>query len=242
MAMHCVTTVLEECVIWLDIDARCSKLILVTLATSNGLWSWAFGHACWILNRYGVINGFEVVYGKQYQGRICQFAEPVFAYCKTPQKGNVKWQRMLFLGKDTFILYSGPGILLSRSIRRIASDWKSHLAFFLHFSAPTWNFKAGFGGRLVPTRRSPDPVEVPSTLPLGPVMPSELYDKDAEDVKQKAFEEEKEETEMKGVASKDVNVYKQPVQVVPDATTVQSGPSSSSRPGFHQSNNHCRPL
>ena len=230
------------CSLMHDVQTKLS----VTLSSNNGLWSWAFRHACWLLNRYGVVNGatpYELVYGKLYDGRICQFSEPVFAYCKTPHKGNSKWQRMLCLGKveaqDTFILYNGLSIVLSRSIRRISTDWKAHLSYFLHFNAPTWNFKAGFGGRVIPTRRTPEPAAISGAAPSGPIMDSPWFDKDAHDVRRKAIEEDKEEREAKGMASEDANVLQRPKKVTIQESQmmqggqpvpVQSGPSSSSRP------------
>ena len=41
----------------------------------------------------------------------------------TPYKGNPKWQRMLFVGKGegqhSFLLYTGSGLILTKSVRRI---------------------------------------------------------------------------------------------------------------------------
>ena len=129
------------------------------ISSEHGLWSWAMRHAAWLLNRFSPsqsVTPFELVYNKTYKGKLCEFAEPVFGFTKTALKGNPKWMRMLFLGKvegqDSFILYNGSHVMLSRSIRRIDSDWKEYLGFFMHFHAPTWDFKTGYGGRIVPTK------------------------------------------------------------------------------------------
>ena len=91
---------------------------------------------------------YELVYQKVYQGRMTEFGEPAFAYTHTALKGKAKWQRVLVLGKteaqDTYIVFTGSTVMLTRSIRRIATDWKCHLGFYLHFNAPTWQFKSGF--------------------------------------------------------------------------------------------------
>ena len=69
--------------------------------------------------------------------------------------------RVLMLGKtegqDTFVVYTGSSVMRSRSVRRIQTDWKSHLGFYIHFDAPTWRFKAGFGGRVLPIKRTVEP-------------------------------------------------------------------------------------
>ena len=55
-------------------------------------------------------------------------------------------QRGLVLGKteaqDAYIVFTGSPIMLTRSIRRIATDWKCHLGFYLHFNARHGSSKA----------------------------------------------------------------------------------------------------
>ena len=152
----------------------------------------ALRHSSWLLNRFAVVHGatpYELVYHKVYKGKMTEFAEPAFAYTHTVLKGNPRWQRVIVLGKteaqDTYVVFTGQSVMLTRSIRRISTDWKCHLGFYLHFNAPTWRFKAGFGGRVVPTKRAVPAKSASFSLPQGPVLPSPLHDKDAEDVKQK---------------------------------------------------------
>ena len=97
--------------------------------------------------------------------------------------------------QDTFVVFTGEGVMLSRSVRRIQADWKPYLGFYVHFNAPTWKFKAGFGGRVIPTKRSVEPLPVPQQPLLGPVLPSRLHDAEGDAVKQKAQEEIREELE-----------------------------------------------
>ena len=130
------------------------KRLSTILSSEHGLWTWAMRHAAWLLNRFCPVQGstpFELVCNKQYRGKLCEFSEPVFAYCKTPFKGNPKWQRMFCVGKvesqDSFILYDGNQVRLSRSIKQIDSDWKLYMGFFLNFRAPTWDFKTGYVDR-----------------------------------------------------------------------------------------------
>ena len=148
-----------------------------------------------------------LVYSKPYKGKLAEFGEPLFGYTHTSHKGNPKWQRALMLGKtegqDTFVVYTGTSVMLARSVRRIQSDWKSHLGFFIHFDAPTWRFKAGFGGRVIPTKRAVDPISASQQQPLGPILPSQFHDADGDAVRKKAEEEKNEEKESKAMGSED---------------------------------------
>ena len=51
-------------------------------------------------------------------------------------------------------------------------------------TSPTWCFKTGFGGRLIPTR-TVETLPAPRNAPTGPVFPSAFHDADGA-VKQKA--------------------------------------------------------
>ena len=110
--------------------------------------------------------------------KTCFFGEPIFAYVNVAHKGNAKWQRVIMFGKaecqDTFVVLKGSGVMLTKSVRRIQCDWKSHLGFYIHFNAPTWQFKPGFGGRIIPTKRTVEPISQAAQPPVGPVLPSML--------------------------------------------------------------------
>ena len=76
--------------------------------------------------------------------------------------------------------------------------------FHLQFSLFSWQYKVGFGGRVVPTkRRVGGPRAVSFAAPQGPTVPSALVDEDAEAVKPKAAEEKKEEAETSAMAGHD---------------------------------------
>ena len=171
-------------------------------STNHALWTWAHRHAAWLMNRYGVVRNvtpFELVHKKRYTGSIAQFAEPVFGYFRIGAKGTAKWRRALFLGKvdgqDSFLLYSGSHLVLTRSIRRIDTDWKGHLAFYSTFKCNSWEYKSGFGGRVVPTKIKREALSVGFQLPQGEIEPSAFHDADAEAVREKAREELREESE-----------------------------------------------
>ena len=225
----CENTIQRVCDLAGTLMHRVQDKLSTVLDTNNGLWSWAMRHSAWLLNRFAVVHGatpYELVYNKVYQGRMTEFAEPAFSYTHTSHKGNAKWQRVIVLGKTesqyTYVVFTGKSVMLSRSVRRIATDWKNHLGFYIHFNAPTWCFKTGFGGRIIPTRRTVEALPAPSNPPVGQILPSAFHDADGEAVKQKAQEEQREEAEMQAMARMDTP-SQQDQQQVPPAQPVLAG-------------------
>ena len=141
----------------------------------------------------------EIVHGKEFTGKLCRFGEPVFGYCKVEGKATAKWKRMLFVGKaephDTYILYDGSGLVLTRSVRHIDVNWKSHLKYYYMFSHWSWEYKPGYGGRVLPTKSSKTALGASYSGPTGSIEPSPFVDEDAEAVRQKHLEEVREEEE-----------------------------------------------
>ena len=139
---------------------RLQLKLAATVSSSHALWSWCMRHVAWVLNRFNPHQGltaYEVVYGKAYNGQVCEYGEPVFGFSRATMKGNPKWHRMLFLGKvegqDSFLLFNGTALILTRSVRRVKTNWVTHMAFYKEFNLYSWQYKVGFGGRVVPTRR-----------------------------------------------------------------------------------------
>ena len=117
-----------------------SDQVGVEFSTKSPWWSWAFRHACFLLNRFSPTRGataYELLYNKAYGGTICNFGEPVFGYANVVGKGTAKWRRMVFLGKsdpqDTYLPFDGHGLILTRSIRRISTVWRGHLPVLHEF-------------------------------------------------------------------------------------------------------------
>jgi hypothetical protein len=109
---------------------------------------------------------------------------------------------MLFLGKadiqNSYVAFDGQSILLTRSARRINTSWRSHMAHYLHCRCFSWQYKAGFGARILLTMKKPVPKSVAFDTLLGPVEDSHLHDKDAEAVIQYAEQEKQAEEEQTG--------------------------------------------
>ena len=188
------------------------------ISTNSHLWTWAMRHAAWII-RFSVTPGrgmtsFEMLANKPYTGKACQFGEPVFAYQKTKSKGNAKWRRMICLGKveNSFLLYNGENLILARSIRRINTCWKGHLTFYLNFKCASYDFKSGFGGRVVPTKSSRAPIAPGFNVPTGEIEPSKFFDEDGHAVRQKALEEQREDFEAAGMAVHDKKLPSEEVE------------------------------
>lgn len=96
---------------------------------------------------------------------------------------------MLFIGKiepqDSYLLYDGYTLVLARSVRRIAAPWKAHLTFYVNFARWSWNYKAAYGGRVIPVKTQRSPIGASFDAPQGAIEPSEFFDSEAEQVKQK---------------------------------------------------------
>ena len=107
---------------------------------------------------------------------------------------------MVFLGKtdpqDTYILFDGHELVLTRSIRRISTVWRGHLPFHMNFRCWSWEYKTGFGGRIVPTRAQSGALTASFSAPTGKVEPSAFFDEDAEAVRQNHLEEVREDIEL----------------------------------------------
>jgi hypothetical protein len=107
---------------------------------------------------------------------------------------------MLFVRRiepqDSYLLYDGQMIDWARRARRIAAPWKSHHAFYLSFACWSWNYKSAYGGRVIPVKTQRSASGASFDPPQGTIEPSDFFDEEAEKVKQKHIEEQKEEEEL----------------------------------------------
>lgn len=104
-----------------------------------------------------------------------------------------------FLGnadiQNSCVLFDGESVVLSRSVRRIKTTWRSHLAYYMHCRCYTWQCKSGFGTRILPTSKKPTALAASNAIPVGKLEDSEFCDADAEAVMQYAAQEKAEEEE-----------------------------------------------
>ena len=66
----------------------------------------------------------------------------------------------------------------------------------MNFQRWSWEYKTGFGGRIVPTKAQKGALSASFTGPVGEIEPSAFFDEEAEAVKKKHLEEVREETEI----------------------------------------------
>ena len=187
-----------------------SEQVGVEFSTNSPWWSWAFRHACWLINRFNANKGataYELLYNKEYAGSIYNFGEPVFGFGKVSGEGTAKWTRMIFLGKsdpkDTCIFYNGSGLVITRSIRRISIVWRRRLPFYMNFKGWSWQYKTGVGGRVVLTKNQAQAISGNFNVPAGQIEPSTFFDEDAEAVRLKHLEEQLEKAEVTEMALHD---------------------------------------
>ena len=142
-----------------------------------------------------------MVYGKPCRGVLGKFGEPVCAYLKTHLKGEKTWHKALFLGKtegqDSFIVYDGSKVLLTKSIRRIGQEWGLSLAYYKEFGCPTFDYQTGLDrGSFLRRERLLLPV-LPNLVPLESIAVK------AKAVIKKAIEENRKEDEARRMLGND---------------------------------------
>ena len=136
----------------------------MSFPVTHPLFSWRFVHVgCWTaLCRK--VTPFEAVCGREYDGRIACFAEPILAFVGTEprQKGSAKWMKALFLTKttsnDMYVVGIGNRVRLTRAVKCIYKDWVPQLEMCQKFGVHSWMVEGALGGRLKPgIAKKPEP-------------------------------------------------------------------------------------
>ncbi|CAE7512900.1 unnamed protein product [Symbiodinium natans] len=147
------------------------------IGVAHPLFSWAFTHSAWILNRFRVLGGltaYERTHHSRYCGKLVPFGEPVYAQVIPRRKGNPKWILSIFLSKsvsnDMYIVASKTGVRLCRSVRRTGLEWSKDKSLFEGLKGLPWDFSSGVvGTRFVPLPKYRKP-QTPAT-PTVPAVP-----------------------------------------------------------------------
>ena len=90
------------------------------------------------------------------------------------------------------------------------------MKYCLNFTHWSWEYKPGYGGRVLPTKSTKAAIGASYRGTIGTIEPSSFVDEDAEAVKQKHLEEVREEEELSEMALHD--------RVAPKAIEIQEEP------------------
>ena len=95
----------------------------------------------------------QLVTGREYSGKVCDFGEPILAYTYAAPKGGARWEDAIFLSKsatnDMHVVGVGNSIKLTRSIKRIHESWHDRSNLHHEFCVPSWVVEIR-GSRLTP--------------------------------------------------------------------------------------------
>ena len=140
------------------------KLVMeFDVPVQHPLFSWAFVHGSWLLNRFSAIAGttpYEIISGHAYRGRLCQFGEPVMAYIgdSLKKKGDPKWKPSIFLTKvvnnDMFLVQCEDSLKLTRSVKAIFQNWKEHVGIYRTLVSQPWHIEGVLGNRTEPVAKA----------------------------------------------------------------------------------------
>ena len=168
-----------------------TEQIELRFQSQHPIWSWACRHSAWLINRFQPFHGstsFELAHGRAYEGKLCNFGEVCFAYCKPKQgyKADPKWRLGMYLGKtelqDNWVIGDANKVYLSRSLRRMSGASKKNLMCYKGFTAYSWEYQQNFGGRIVPSKRMASMVGMPMSRALPPSSGVSPDDVDAQEI------------------------------------------------------------
>ena len=168
-----------------------AERIELKFQSQHPIWSWACRHSAWLINRFQPFHGstsYELAHGRSYEGKLCNFGEICFAYCKPKQgfKADPKWRIGIYLGKteiqDNWAIGDVNRVYLSRSMRRMADASKKNLMCYKGFTAYSWEYQQNFGGRIVPSKRMASMVGMPMSQALPPSSVVSPDDVDAQEI------------------------------------------------------------
>ena len=131
----------------IDLIRSQAKVLLRQLSENIGheipakhpLFSWAFCHAAWLLDRFNFranTTAYQLIRGHSYRGNVCQWGEPVMCFVgdSTKRKGDAKWKPGVMLTKsvtnDMFVVHCEGNVKLTRSVKSIFTDWSEHIAIY----------------------------------------------------------------------------------------------------------------
>lgn len=168
----------------------------VALPQDHVLRAWAMCHAAWLLNRYHVsitagVAAFMALRGGPYNGKICSFADVVYALDPLQAEYMTQWRAGIWLGRDEadrdIVCVSENEVPISKAIRKVSQTWDAR-AMLAMIIGP-WDMRRGVHTRL----RAVQPLPRPQLLSLDHAEEDE--DVDALAVKKYAAKHPEEDAE-----------------------------------------------
>ena len=147
--------------------------------------TWALQHAVWLVNRFHVSSttgctAHMSLRGRPYRGRVCYFAETVYALDPLQSKYSSQWRRGVWLGKDEadhdIVAVGADEVIKSKAVRKTSEVWDASALVSLQICP--WNVKRSSVHHQM--RVSPN-TPLPSLLPHLPVSYSSAPAQDAPD-------------------------------------------------------------
>ncbi len=194
----------------------------LSIPHEHAVVSWAFRHACWLLNRFAVSSATkrtpqEVINGYPYSGKLVPFGTVVMAKrLKIKRKGDRIWNAGIFLGKteqDTWIVAQPDGIHITRSVRPLPEQYDAKRTSSIEVHA--WNLNQPLlGTRVLPEKKQKQrpqlgilpPVAEEEQLQLendeaGSDPPSSEESSRSREEEQQALEDREEESEASSMST-----------------------------------------
>ena len=114
---------------------------LISLPGDHALWSWAYVHAAWVINRFSSHRAtqmapFELAYGRRCVGKVVCFGEYVMVLSRQPGlKQGPQWIPGIWVGKteedDLRMVVASSGLVRGKAVRRTGQPWRSVYSFMV---------------------------------------------------------------------------------------------------------------
>ena len=112
------------------------------------IYAWINRHAAFLHNRFAMgakgAPAFEILFGRRYRGKLLPFGEKVIFHKATKHKGDLQWQRGIWLGvnerNSAHILGTSAGVCESRSVRRLPESEQWDAEMVLGMRSLPWSY------------------------------------------------------------------------------------------------------
>ena len=146
MAEKAVDTVRRNA---LTLKAHVEDRIKAKVGGHCPIFAWLLRHAAFLHNRFFVTGKgappFEILYGRQYKGKLIVSGEQCIFHKPSKYKGDVQWRRGIWVGVNerngAHVLLTNEGAFESRSIRRLQGEEQWSAEAVLQAQGLPWDYK-----------------------------------------------------------------------------------------------------